>query len=147
MKHETLAAAAALLIGMGTAQAETLKMATIEPSLGQAITMATFANLVTDALDDVEIEVAGGGAARFEVGSLLFSATECRNGPARRERRVSGRDGPRRRRNKSRARHAAQARVDDSRHERLGARRRAPRRRRGHRSLAGRVGGRGFTYR
>lgn len=67
MKHETLAAAAALLIGMGTAQAETLKMATIEPSLGQAITMATFANLVTDALGDVEIEVAGGGAATLHM--------------------------------------------------------------------------------
>lgn len=63
MKQQTLAAAAAFLIGMGTAQAETLKMATIEPSLGQAITMATFANLVTDALGDIEIEVAGGGAA------------------------------------------------------------------------------------
>ena len=71
MKHQTLAAAAALLIGIGSAQAETLKMATIEPSLGQAITMATFANLVTDALGDVEIEVAGGGAATvhmLEVG-------------------------------------------------------------------------------
>jgi len=71
MKHQTMAAAAALLIGMGTAHAETLKMATIEPSLGQAITMATFANLVTDALGDIEIEVAGGGAATvhmLEVG-------------------------------------------------------------------------------
>ena len=71
MKQQTLAAAAALLISMGTAHAETLKMATIEPSLGQAITMATFANLVTDALGDIEIEVAGGGAATvhmLEVG-------------------------------------------------------------------------------
>jgi TRAP-type uncharacterized transport system substrate-binding protein len=71
MKQQTLAAAAALLIGLGSAQAETLKMATIEPSLGQAITMATFANLVTDALGDIEIEVAGGGAATvhmLEVG-------------------------------------------------------------------------------
>ncbi|MEM9441250.1 MAG: hypothetical protein AAGA73_12445, partial [Pseudomonadota bacterium] len=41
----------------------TLKMATIAPSLGQAITMATFANIVTDNLDDVAIEVSGGGAA------------------------------------------------------------------------------------
>ncbi|MGJ8546618.1 MAG: TAXI family TRAP transporter solute-binding subunit [Sulfitobacter sp.] len=57
----TTAAAAALLAG--AVQAETFKMATIEPSLGAAITMATFANLVTDKLADVEIEVAGGGAA------------------------------------------------------------------------------------
>ena len=63
MKRQMLAALAALSIGAGAAQAETLKMATIEPSLGQAITMATFANLVTDKLGDIEIEVAGGGAA------------------------------------------------------------------------------------
>lgn len=63
MKRQIFAALAALSIGAASAQAETLKMATIEPSLGQAITMATFANLVTDKLGDVEIEVAGGGAA------------------------------------------------------------------------------------
>lgn len=63
MKRQMLAVLAALSIGAGAAQAETLKMATIEPSLGQAITMATFANLVTDKLGDIEIEVAGGGAA------------------------------------------------------------------------------------
>ncbi len=63
MKRQIFAAIAALSLGAGVAQAETLKMATIEPSLGQAITMATFANLVTDKLGDIEIEVAGGGAA------------------------------------------------------------------------------------
>lgn len=61
MRHMTYAALAALL--STTAQAETLKMATIEPSLGQAITMATFANVVNGHQDTVEIEVAGGGAA------------------------------------------------------------------------------------
>jgi hypothetical protein len=64
MKRLLLAAAAALAFSAGTASAQTkLKMATIEPSLGQAITMATFANVVNGHLDDVEIEVAGGGAA------------------------------------------------------------------------------------
>ena len=46
-----------------TAQADTFRMATIEPSLGQAITMAAFANVVTDNLPDTEIEVSAGGAA------------------------------------------------------------------------------------
>lgn len=46
-----------------SAQAETFRMATIEPSLGQAITMAAFANVVTDNLPDTEIEVSAGGAA------------------------------------------------------------------------------------
>jgi hypothetical protein len=55
-------------------------MATIEPSLGQAITMATFANVVTDKLGDVEIEVAGGGAATLHMievgrGNLDMSMT------------------------------------------------------------------------
>jgi TRAP transporter TAXI family solute receptor len=54
---------AALLATAAPAADVTLKMQTIEPSLGQAITMATFANIVTDTLDDVAIEVAGGGAA------------------------------------------------------------------------------------
>ncbi|WP_323771614.1 TAXI family TRAP transporter solute-binding subunit [Antarctobacter sp.] len=63
MKTFTIAAVAALAIpGLATADT-TLKMATIEPSLGQAITMATFANVVNGNLDDVQIEVAGGGAA------------------------------------------------------------------------------------
>lgn len=66
--------AAALLAGTAlvtSAHAETLRMATIAPSLGQAITMATFANIVTDNLDGLEIEVAAGGAAtlhQLEVG-------------------------------------------------------------------------------
>ena len=66
MKHTALAGVAALLIA-GAAQAETLKMATIEPSLGPAIVMSTFANIVTDALPDTEIEVAGGGAATLHM--------------------------------------------------------------------------------
>lgn len=64
------------------AQAEdvTLKMATIAPSLGQAITMATFANVVTDNVDGVSIEVAGGGAATLHMmevakGNLDLSMT------------------------------------------------------------------------
>jgi hypothetical protein len=64
MKRLALTALAGLLLtGTAGAQDTTLKMQTIEPSLGQAITMATFANIVTDKLDDVAIEVAGGGAA------------------------------------------------------------------------------------
>lgn len=63
MRNLTLAALSAAILTAGTAGAETLKMATIEPSLGQAITMATFANLVNSNQDAVEIEVAGGGAA------------------------------------------------------------------------------------
>lgn len=58
----------------------TLKMATIAPSLGQAVTMATFANVVTDNLDDVSIEVSGGGAATVHMmevarGNLDLSMT------------------------------------------------------------------------
>lgn len=72
MKHVMICAALAGLTAAGTAQAqETLRMATIAPSLGQAITMATFANIVNDNLDDVQIEVAAGGAAtlhQLEVG-------------------------------------------------------------------------------
>ncbi|MEP3330170.1 TAXI family TRAP transporter solute-binding subunit [Sedimentitalea sp.] len=63
MQHLTLAALSAATLTVGTAGAETLKMSTIEPSLGQAITMATFANVVNSNQDAVEIEVAGGGAA------------------------------------------------------------------------------------
>lgn len=64
MRNMTLAAIAATTLAAGTAAADTtLKMATIEPSLGQAITMATFANVVNGQLDDIQIEVAGGGAA------------------------------------------------------------------------------------
>lgn len=72
MNHVTTGIALAGFIAAGTAQAqETLRMATIAPSLGQAITMATVANIVNDNLDDVRIEVAGGGAAalhQLEVG-------------------------------------------------------------------------------
>ncbi len=57
------ALAATLWAGPSLAQDVTLKMQTIEPSLGQAITMATFANIVTDNLDGVSIEVSSGGAA------------------------------------------------------------------------------------
>lgn len=58
----------------------TLKMATIAPSLGQAVTMATFANVVTDNLDNVSIEVSGGGAATVHMmevarGNLDLSMT------------------------------------------------------------------------
>lgn len=81
MRNLTLAALTTLYI-CGTAQADdkTFKMATIAPSLGQAITMATFANIVTDNLDGVSIEVSGGGAAtlhQVEVGrgNLDFSMT------------------------------------------------------------------------
>ncbi len=64
------------------AQADTtkLKMATIAPSLGQAITMSTFANVVSSNLDDVEVEVSGGGAATLHMmetakGNLDMSMT------------------------------------------------------------------------
>ncbi|MCP4319272.1 MAG: TAXI family TRAP transporter solute-binding subunit [Hyphomicrobiales bacterium] len=72
MRRLTITALAAIaLAGSASAEDKTLKMATIAPSLGQAITMATFANVVTDNLDDVAIEVSGGGAAtlhQMEVG-------------------------------------------------------------------------------
>ena len=62
------------------AQESTLRMATIAPSLGAAITMATFANLVTESLDDVAIEVSAGGAATLHMlevarGNLELSMT------------------------------------------------------------------------
>lgn len=72
MKNLVIRTALAGLVAAGSAQAEeTLRMATIAPSLGQAITMATFANIVNDNLADVQIEVAAGGAAtlhQLEVG-------------------------------------------------------------------------------
>ena len=52
-----------ILASPALAEDKTLKMATIAPSLGQAITMATFANVVSDNVDDVAVEVSGGGAA------------------------------------------------------------------------------------
>ncbi|MEM1162505.1 MAG: TAXI family TRAP transporter solute-binding subunit [Pseudomonadota bacterium] len=73
--------AAGLLLASPTAAEDvTLKMATIAPSLGQAVTMATFANVVTDNLDGIAIEVAGGGAATVHMmevarGNLDLSMT------------------------------------------------------------------------
>ncbi|MYI90534.1 MAG: hypothetical protein F4073_01120, partial [Rhodobacteraceae bacterium] len=63
-----------------SAQNQTLRMATIAPSLGAAITMATFANIVTDNVDGIEIEVSGGGAATLHMmevarGNLELSMT------------------------------------------------------------------------
>jgi hypothetical protein len=76
----TAATAALALAAPAVAEDTTLKMATIAPSLGQAITMATFANVVTDNVDGISIEVSGGGAAtlhQVEVarGNLDFSMT------------------------------------------------------------------------
>ncbi len=81
MKKLALAAAAATCVATASAsQDTTLKMATIAPSLGQAITMATMANVVTDNLDGVAIEVSGGGAATLHMmevgrGNLDLSMT------------------------------------------------------------------------
>lgn len=71
---------AGLAAGTASAEEKTLKMATIAPSLGQAITMATFANIVTDNVEDVAIEVSGGGAATLHMmevarGNLDLSMT------------------------------------------------------------------------
>ena len=79
-KFITLAAATTLLAGAAHAQDQTLRMATIAPSLGQAITMATFANVVTDNVDGVSVEVSGGGAATLHMmevarGNLDMSMT------------------------------------------------------------------------
>ena len=79
MRNLIVSAALATAIGVTSAGAEEkLKMATIAPSLGQAITMSTFANIVNDNQDKVEIEVAGGGAATLHMmevarGNLDFS--------------------------------------------------------------------------
>ncbi len=68
MRRFTIAAMAAFLAAAPVlAEDKTLKMATIAPSLGAAISMATFANIVTNNLDDVEIEVSGGGAATLHM--------------------------------------------------------------------------------
>jgi hypothetical protein len=64
-------ATAALVATSAAAQAEDLKMATLPSNLPQAVVMATFANIVSSQLDDVNIEVAAGGAATahmMEVG-------------------------------------------------------------------------------
>lgn len=63
----TVAVLALTTAGVAVAENQTLKMATIAPSLGQAITMATFANVVGNNLDDVSIEVSGGGAATLHM--------------------------------------------------------------------------------
>ncbi|MEP0940640.1 MAG: TAXI family TRAP transporter solute-binding subunit [Rhizobiaceae bacterium] len=74
------AVAALALTTSATAEDKTLKMATIAPSLSQAITMATFANIVSDTLGDVKVEVSGGGAATLHMmevakGNLDLSMT------------------------------------------------------------------------
>ena len=79
MQKLGLALAATLALS-APAQAETLKMATIAPSLGAAISMATFANIVTKNVDGIEIEVAAGGACTLHMmevgrGNLDMSMT------------------------------------------------------------------------
>ncbi len=76
----TAVVTAFLISSTALAEEVKLKMATIAPSLGQAITMATFANVVTDNLDNVSIEVSGGGAATLHMmevarGNLDLSMT------------------------------------------------------------------------
>lgn len=81
MRKFTLAATAAITMVAGTLHAEdTLKMATIAPSLSAAITMSTFANIVNDNVEGVDIEVSGGGAATLHMmevarGNLDISMT------------------------------------------------------------------------
>lgn len=81
MRKFLLAAIVAIFtIPAASAQEQNLRMATIAPSLGQAITMATFANLVTENLDGVSIEVSAGGAATLHMmevgrGNLEMSMT------------------------------------------------------------------------
>ena len=81
MRKFTMALAATMMLSSTSFAAETkLKMATIAPNLSAAITMATFANVVNNNLDDVEIEVAGGGAATLHMmevgrGNLDMSMT------------------------------------------------------------------------
>ncbi|WP_270727693.1 TAXI family TRAP transporter solute-binding subunit [Shimia sp. Alg240-R146] len=82
MRTTILAATAAMALGLAPLQAEeeTLKMATIAPSLSAAITMATFANIVNDHVEGTEIEVSGGGAATLHMvevarGNLDLSMT------------------------------------------------------------------------
>ena len=71
MKHLIASTALVAVLATPLAAQEILRMATIAPSLGAAITMSTFANVVNDNLDGVSIEVAAGGAAtlhQLEVG-------------------------------------------------------------------------------
>lgn len=79
MRNLALAAVTSLGLAMPAAADQTLRMATIAPSLSAAITMATFANIVTDN-SDYEIEVAAGGAATLHMvevarGNLELSMT------------------------------------------------------------------------
>ena len=70
MKRLAIMAAFAAMF-TSAVQAAELKMATLPANLSQAITMATFANIVSAELRDVSIEVAAGGAATahmLEVG-------------------------------------------------------------------------------
>ena len=81
MRKLALALAATMLLSTASHAADMkLKMATIAPKLSATITMATFANVVTNNLDNVEIEVAGGGAATLHMmevgrGNLDMSMT------------------------------------------------------------------------
>lgn len=81
MRKFTIAAAAALALAAPVnAENQTLKMATIAPSLSAAISMATIANVVSNNLDDISIEVSGGGAATLHMmevarGNLDISMT------------------------------------------------------------------------
>lgn len=62
---------AASLMAPAQAAEKKLRMATIAPSLGASITMATFANVVNENVEGVEIEVSAGGGAtlhQLEVG-------------------------------------------------------------------------------
>ncbi len=76
----TIACTAVMFAGAAKAEDITLRMATIAPNLSAAITMATFANVVTDNLDGVAIEVSAGGAATLHMmevsrGNLEMSMT------------------------------------------------------------------------
>lgn len=76
----TAACTALLTAGAASAQDTQLRMATIAPGLSAATTMSTFANIVTDNLDGVAIEVSAGGAATLHMmevarGNLDFSMT------------------------------------------------------------------------
>ncbi|PSL21988.1 TAXI family TRAP transporter solute-binding subunit [Shimia abyssi] len=81
MRHLIITGLTAIAMASPVAADDTtLKMATIAPSLGAAISMATFANVVNDNLDGVEIEVSGGGAATLHMmevarGNLDMSMT------------------------------------------------------------------------
>ncbi|MEM9476770.1 MAG: TAXI family TRAP transporter solute-binding subunit [Pseudomonadota bacterium] len=75
-----ISCSATLLAGAANAEDLQLRMATIAPGLSAATTMATFANIVTDNLEGVTIEVSAGGAATLHMmevarGNLDFSMT------------------------------------------------------------------------